>query len=124
MLGSGAVMVLDETVCIVDALYNLVRFYHHESCGQCTPCREGCGWMEKILKRIYHGQGKTGDVELLNDICNNGVGRTICALFDAVAFPVWSYTKKYREEFDYYIQHGHSMVNERNADRRDVAAVT
>lgn len=112
MLGSGAVIVMDETTCMVDALFNLVRFYHHESCGQCTPCREGSGWVEKVLHRIVHGHGQEGDIELVNDIVSNGVGRTVCALMDATAFPVWSYTKKFRDEFEYYIRNGKSLVKQ------------
>ncbi len=104
LLGSGAVIVMDETTCMVDALLNLARFYHHESCGQCTPCREGCGWLEKILRRIEKGGGRAGDLDLCLDVAKNMVGRTICVLADAMAMPVRSFIPKFRDEFETHVR--------------------
>lgn len=104
MLGSGAVIVMDETVCMVNALERLSFFYHEESCGQCTPCREGTAWMYKILHRIEHGQGKPEDLDLLGSVLGNIMGRTICALGDAAAMPVQSFLKHFRSEFEYHIE--------------------
>jgi len=99
MLGSGGVIVIDEDVDMVWALRNLSRFYAHESCGQCTPCREGTGWVDKILQRVLGGGGTPEDVELLVDVSNNMMGRTICVLADALAMPVLSYIKKFPDDF-------------------------
>jgi len=105
MLGSGGFMVYDETTSIVKNLYTLARFYHHESCGQCSPCREGTGWMEKILHRIVEGHGKPSDVDLLWDIQRKIEGNTICPLGDAAAWPVASAIRHFRAEFEEYINH-------------------
>ncbi|MEW5782721.1 MAG: NADH-quinone oxidoreductase subunit NuoF [Pseudomonadota bacterium] len=110
MLGSGAVIVMDETVCMVKALERLSRFYHEESCGQCTPCREGTGWLYKMIHRIEHGQGRPEDLELLDDVAKNIMGRTICALGDAAALPVISFVKHFRDEFAYHIEHKRCLV--------------
>jgi NADH-quinone oxidoreductase subunit F len=110
MLGSAAVIVMNERVCMVNALYNLARFYHHESCGQCTPCREGTGWLEKILAKIVRGKAKPGDYERLHSVATQMSGTTICLLSDSVAMPVGSFVTKFREEFRYYCEHGKSMV--------------
>ena len=110
MLGSGAVIVMDETVCMVDVLDRLSFFYHEESCGQCTPCREGTNWLYQIVHRIENGQGKMEDLDLLLSICSNICGRTICALGDAAAFPVMSFLKHFRSEFEYHIQHKTCLV--------------
>jgi NADH-quinone oxidoreductase subunit F len=110
MLGSGAVMVMDETTDMVKVLANLSHFYSDESCGQCTPCREGTGWMERVLKRIVNGEGREGDLERLNEVAGKIMGQTICALGDAAAMPVQSFLKHYREEFAHYITHKCSMV--------------
>ena len=104
MPGSGGVIVIPEGTCMVRALSVLMRFYAHESCGQCTPCREGTGWLSKIVRRIEEGQGKEGDVELLLDVCDNMMGRTICPLADAAVMPAQSFTWKFREEFDRHIE--------------------
>jgi NADH-quinone oxidoreductase subunit F len=104
MGGSGGMMVLDDTVCIVQSTYIIAEFYHDESCGQCSPCREGTGWMEKIVHRIEHGEGRPGDVDLLLHMGTNIFGRTICPLGDAAVWPVESAIKKFREEFDYHIR--------------------
>jgi len=105
MLGSGGFIVMDETACIVHHLWTLARFYHHESCGQCSPCREGTGWMEKVLYRIENGQGKMSDIDLLVDVAKKIEGTTICPLGDAAAWPVASAILHFREEFVYHVQH-------------------
>jgi len=99
MLGSGGVIVLDEGTCMVDALWNVLRFYHHESCGQCTPCREGTGWIERILGRIEHGRGRMEDLKTVEEASQNMMGKTICVLADAAALPALSFLKKFRAEF-------------------------
>lgn len=110
MLGAGSVIVMDETTCMVGALARLSHFYYEESCGQCTPCREGTGWLAKVMHRIEHGQGQQEDLDLLNDVAHRIGGRTICALGDAAAMPVMSFLKHYREEFQYHIDHKKCMV--------------
>jgi NADH-quinone oxidoreductase subunit F len=110
MLGSGAVIVLDDQQCMVDCLANLMHFYHHESCGQCTPCREGTGWLDKITHRILAGEGRMSDIDLLIKVADNMKGRTICALSDAAALPVLSFVTKFRDEFEYYVREGRSFV--------------
>ncbi|AVY93285.1 MULTISPECIES: NADH-quinone oxidoreductase subunit NuoF [Microvirgula] len=111
MLGSGAVIVMNEDVCMVRALERLAYFYHEESCGQCTPCREGTGWLYRVIHRIANGEGRPGDLELLDSVGNNMAGRTICALADAAVFPVRSFTKHFRNEFEYLIEHKKPLVN-------------
>ncbi|OGU23977.1 MAG: NADH oxidoreductase (quinone) subunit F [Hydrogenophilales bacterium RIFOXYD1_FULL_62_11] len=110
MLGSGAVIVMDETVCMVRALERLSYFYHEESCGQCTPCREGTGWMYRMIHRIEHGQGRPDDLELLNSVAGKIGGYTICALGDAAAMPVQSFLKHFGDEFAYHVEHKRCMV--------------
>ena len=110
MLGSGAVIVMNEDICMVKALERLAYFYHEESCGQCTPCREGTGWLYRVIHRIEHGQGRPDDLDLLNSVGNNMAGRTICALADAAVFPVRSFTKHFRHEFEYHIEHKKCLV--------------
>jgi len=110
MLGSGAVIVMDETTDMVQALRRISRFYFSESCGQCTPCREGTGWLYRMLTRIVEGKGRPEDLEKLEDVAHAIEGRTICALGDAAAMPVWSFIKHFRHEFQYYIEHGRSLV--------------
>ena len=105
MLGSGAVIVMDDTRCMVDSLLRLSYFYMHESCGQCTPCREGTGWMYRVIERIAHGQGRPEDIDLLNSVADNIQGRTICALGDAAAMPVRAMIKHFRDEFIHLIEH-------------------
>jgi NADH-quinone oxidoreductase subunit F len=111
MLGSGAVIVMDESRCMVRSLLRLSYFYHEESCGQCTPCREGTGWLWRIVNRIEHGQGRPEDLDLLKDVAGNIQGRTICALGDAAAMPVQGMLKHYMDEFAYHIEHKHCMVS-------------
>ncbi|NBU20296.1 NADH oxidoreductase (quinone) subunit F [bacterium] len=106
MLGSAGVVVVSEDYCVVKLLTRITKFYAHESCGQCTPCREGCQWMEDILERIEHGQGREQDLAMLLDIANNINGRTLCALGDAAAGPVMSFVKKFRADFEAHIRGG------------------
>jgi len=110
MLGSGAVIVMDETRCMVKSLLRLAYFYFEESCGQCTPCREGTGWMYRVIKRIENGQGRPEDLDLLNSVADNIQGRTICALGDAAAMPVRSFVQHFRKEFEYHIEHKRCIV--------------
>ncbi|SIT66226.1 NADH dehydrogenase subunit F [Ectothiorhodosinus mongolicus] len=110
MLGSGAVIVMDETTDMVKALQRISRFYFAESCGQCTPCREGTGWLYRVLTRIVEGRGRPEDLERLDEVAAKIEGRTICALGDAAAMPVRSFVKHFRHEFQYYIEHGRSAV--------------
>jgi NADH-quinone oxidoreductase subunit F len=110
MLGSGAVIVIAEGTCMVRVLANLAHFYAAESCGQCTPCREGTGWLSRVLHRILHGQGRPEDLALLDGVAGRIGGRTICALGDAAAMPVQSFLKHYRHEFEYMIENGRSMI--------------
>jgi len=110
MLGSGAVVVMDETTCMVKMLERIARFYYSESCGQCTPCREGTGWMYRVIKRIEDGEGRQEDLDMLVDVSKKIEGHTICAFGDAAAWPVQSFIKHYRQEFQYHIDHGCCMV--------------
>jgi NADH-quinone oxidoreductase subunit F len=110
MLGSGGFMVLNDTVCIVRFMRRTAAFYAHESCGKCTPCREGTRWMVKIFDRILAGGGRMEDIDLLLDICDQIDGRSYCGLGDAAAWPIRASIKHYRHEYEYYIQHGHSIV--------------
>mgnify|MGYP006286289605 CR=1 FL=1 len=99
-IGTGGIMVMDEDTDIVKITLRIAHFYHHESCGQCTPCREGCGWMEKILKRIYDGDATKKDLDNLYRIADNIEGRTVCALGDAAAWPIKGFLEKFREDFE------------------------
>jgi len=110
MLGSGAVIVMDDSTDMVKALHRLSRFYYSESCGQCTPCREGTGWLYRMLTRIVEGKGLPEDLDKLDDVASKIEGRTICALGDAAAMPVRSFVKHFRHEFEYYIEHKRSIV--------------
>src|SRR5689334_1512770 len=111
-IGSAAVIVMDETTCMVRVLERLSRFYMSESCGQCTPCREGTGWMNRLLKRVVAGQGRREDLNLLLDVANRIEGHTICGLGDAAAWPVQSFLKHYRHEFEYMIENGGRSIVE------------
>jgi NADH-quinone oxidoreductase subunit F len=117
MLGSGGFIVMDETTCIVRNLWTFTRFYHHESCGQCSPCREGTGWMEKVLHRIEHGQGRMRDIDLLVDVAKKIEGNTICPLGDAAAWPVASAIRHFREEFEYHVKHPEEVKDPRHFER-------
>jgi len=103
LLGSGGVIVMDESTCMVQAAWNISRFFAHESCGQCSPCREGCHWMEKIFRRVEHGEGKAGDLDLILSVSGNIMGNTICPFGDAAAMPAAAFIRKYRAEFDEHI---------------------
>jgi NADH-quinone oxidoreductase subunit F len=114
-LGTAAVVVIDDQTNMVDVVYNCCRFMSHESCGQCTPCREGTSWMTRILERIRSGQGKLDDLDLLNEVAGSmGIipGTTICGLSDGAAWPVKNAIKKFRSDFEEYIQSGRRSVTE------------
>lgn len=110
MLGSGAVIVMDDSNCMVKVLERIAYFYYEESCGQCTPCREGTGWMYRVVHRIETGSGRPEDLDLLDDVAKKIMGRTICALGDAAAMPVASFVEHFRDEFSYHIDHKKCMV--------------
>jgi len=109
MLGSGGFIVYDEQQCIVRNTWNFARFYHHESCGQCSPCREGTGWMERVLHNIEYGHGKEEDIDLLWDIQRRIEGNTICPLGDAAAWPVAAAIRHFRHEFEYHVRYPHRV---------------
>ena len=109
-LGSGAVIVMDDTNCMVKVLDRISYFYYEESCGQCTPCREGTGWMHRVVRRIETGKGRQEDLDLLDDVAKKIMGRTICALGDAAAMPVTGFIKHFRDEFQYHIDNKRCMV--------------
>jgi NADH-quinone oxidoreductase subunit F len=109
-LGTGSMIVMDDTTCMVKTLERISRFYFAESCGQCTPCREGTGWVNRVLKRILTGNGRKADIDMLLDVVGKIEGHTICAFGDAAAWPVQSFIKHYRHEFEYFVDHGRSMV--------------
>ena len=110
MLGAGSVIVMDETTCMVRSLARIAYFYYEESCGQCTPCREGTGWLSRVVNRIENGQGTQEDLDLLDGVAERIMGNTICALGDAAAMPVRSFLKHFRDEFQYHIDHKQCMV--------------
>lgn len=114
MFGSGGIVVLDETVDMVQLVKNLIDFYHHESCGQCTPCREGLGWMLKIVKKILKGDGRMADINLLRELCDNIEMKTVCVLSAACTMPVRSYLDKFRHEFEAYVANNESLAAEAN----------
>ena len=106
MIGSAGIIAIEEGTCLLDVMMVTMRFYHHESCGQCTPCREGTGWMDKVLHRMLHGEGRMEDVDNLWNIANGVMGNTICPLGDAAALPTFGFIKKYREEFEAHAKTG------------------
>ena len=110
MLGSGAVIVMNDSRCMVKSLLRLSYFYQHESCGQCTPCREGTGWLWRLVDRIEHGQGRMEDIDVLDSVADNIMGRTICALGDAAAMPVRGMIKHFRDEFVHHVEHKRCVV--------------
>lgn len=124
MLGSGAFIVFDEDQCIVRNTWNYARFYHHESCGQCSPCREGTGWMERVLHRIEHGHGHQQDIDLLVSVAKQIEGNTICPLGDAAAWPVASAIRHFREEFEWHIKHPQEATAPGAVYRGQLAAAT
>ena len=107
-VGAGSMIVMDESTCMVQALRRLSYFFYEESCGQCTPCREGTGWVYRIIDRIFKGQATIADLDLLTDVSTKISGRTICALGDAAAIPVLSFIKHFRNEFEEFIKKGKS----------------
>jgi NADH-quinone oxidoreductase subunit F len=118
MLGSGGVIIMDEDTCMVKAALRIMRFYAHESCGWCIPCREGTTWLRKILQRFHEGQGTRNDINLIGDISRNMLGRTFCPLGDAAAMPTLSIVEKFRQEFEDHLngkpcpyEHKGSMVS-------------
>ncbi len=111
MLGAGSVIIMDDSTCMVKALARIAHFYYEESCGQCTPCREGTGWLSRVIHRIEHGQGRHEDLDMLVSVSKRIEGRTICALGDAAALPVVSFIEHFREEFEYHIDHKTCMVD-------------
>ncbi len=123
MLGSGGFIVFDETACIVRNTWNFARFYHHESCGQCSPCREGTGWMEKVLHRIEYGHGHQQDLDLLIDVAKKIEGNTICPLGDAAAWPVASAIRHFRNEFEWHITNPHEATQPGAVYKGDMALV-
>jgi NADH-quinone oxidoreductase subunit F len=124
MLGSGAVIVMNDTRCMVRSLLRLNHFYMHESCGQCTPCREGTGWLWRLIDRIEHGKGRNEDLALLESVAFNIKGRTICALGDAAAMPVEGMLKHFRDEFVHHIEHKRCVVGAHAADAARAAEAT
>ena len=113
--GTGAVIVMDETTCMVQVLRRIARFYMAESCGQCTPCREGTGWLYRMLTRITEGQGQMEDITKLVEVANKIEGHTICALGDAAAWPVQSFVKHFHDEFEYMVKNkGKSIIDNNN----------
>ncbi len=118
MLGSAGIVVMDETTCMVRVTRNIADFYAHESCGQCTPCREGCDWMAKILRNIERGKGKSEDLQTILNICDNMVGKTICVFADGAAMPLASLVKKFRHEF---LEHLEGKCGVRNGIRSEVS---
>ena len=121
-LGSGGVIVIDDRTCLVDALWNITRFYEHESCGKCTPCREGTYWMSEVLERLEHGEGRERDIDLLNDVADNILGKSFCALGDAAAMPVMGFIKHFRPEFEHHVAHRRCLVNRRRESVAEVPA--
>ncbi len=122
MLGSGGFIVYDEDQCIVENTWNFTRFYHHESCGQCSPCREGTGWMEKVLHRLENGHGKKEDIDLLWDIQRKIEGNTICPLGDAAAWPVAAAIRHFREEFEWHVTHPKEAMEHNYGLRKNIFA--
>ena len=104
--GSAGIIVMDDSTCIVNALLNVLKFYHHESCGQCTPCREGSGWMERIMWRLEHGLGTLQDLDMIDQIAEQACGRTICVFAEAFSWPAQSYLKKFKDEFVAHVKQG------------------
>jgi NADH-quinone oxidoreductase subunit F len=120
MLGSAGIIVLDESVCIVDAVWRLAKFFAHESCGQCTPCREGTNWMESVLDRLERGEGRQQDADLLLDMADNIGGKSLCALGDAAIGPVISSIKKFRDEYLHHVTHKSCLPETRRYRRLDM----
>ena len=116
MVGSGGCVFVDDQVCMVDLALNVTKFYRHESCGKCTPCREGTHWMENILTQIEHGEGQLAQIDELWNICDMILGKSFCALGDAAAMPVMSYIQLFRDEFEFHVHEKRCRVNRRRAE--------
>ena len=123
MLGSGGFVVLDEDACIVRNTWNFSRFYHHESCGQCSPCREGTGWMERVLHRLEKGEGRISDIDLLVEVAKRIEGNTICPLGDAAAWPVAAAIRHFRHEFEYHVLHPDKVKDAKHGYREPIMPV-
>ena len=122
LMGTAGVMVMHDETCMVDALKTVAHFYHHESCGQCTPCREGCGWIEKLLTDLEDGHGKMEDLQVLIDVASNMEGNTICVLADSLSMPVKSFVPKFRSEFEDHVRLGRCPFRDRNGSAAKAAA--
>jgi NADH-quinone oxidoreductase subunit F len=122
LMGTAGVMVMHEDTCMVDALKTIAHFYHHESCGQCTPCREGCGWIEKLLIDLEDGRGKMDDLQVLIDVATNMEGNTICVLADSLSMPVKSFVPKFRSEFEEHVRLGRCPFKEKNGAAKPAIA--
>jgi NADH-quinone oxidoreductase subunit F len=122
MLGSGSIIVCDENTSIVDLALRTARFYHHESCGKCTPCREGTNWTVKMLERMIRGEATPIDLETVASVQQQIIGNCLCVLGDSMAAPVGSMVEKFREEFDHAIEHGVPSANGRGAAAEAMAA--
>ncbi|HEX6819716.1 MAG TPA: NADH-ubiquinone oxidoreductase-F iron-sulfur binding region domain-containing protein, partial [Ktedonobacterales bacterium] len=122
MLGSGGLIVFDEDTCIVGAVLRMTEFYRDESCGKCTPCREGTFWLVQLLERLEEGHGKDSDIPLLNDICDNMLGKCFCPLGDAATMSITSSIKLFRDEYLYHIQSHGCMVGPRSRQAHAVGA--
>src|SRR5207248_4208570 len=123
MLGSGGVIVMNEDTCVVDAVLRMTEFYRDESCGKCTPCREGTYWLTEILHRIEHRAGRPGDIDLLMDICDNISGKSFCPLGDATTSPITSSIKLFRAEYEYHIREKRCLVGNRQFDIQPEAGI-
>jgi NADH-quinone oxidoreductase subunit F len=121
LLGSAGIIVMDDSTCMVRALEVIARFYHHESCGQCTPCREGTGWLHKVLRHLEEGTGRDEDLQMLLDISNNMMGNTVCVLADAAAMPTISFVNKFKDEFVEHVKLGRCPLRAANEPMRAVA---
>ena len=111
-IGSGGIIVMGDQTCMVEALVSVMYFYKHESCGQCTPCREGSAWLYRMIKNIYDGKGASGDLERIKDVATQMEGKTICVFAEAMSWPINSFITHFYDEFDYFIQHKRSKVRE------------
>jgi NADH-quinone oxidoreductase subunit F len=123
MLGSGGFIVYDEHQCVVRNTWNFSRFYHHESCGQCSPCREGTGWMERVLHRLEKGEGRISDIDLLVEVAKRIEGNTICPLGDAAAWPVAAAIRHFRHEFEYHVLHPDKVKDAKHGYREPIMPV-
>ena len=123
MLGSGGFIVYDEHQCVVRNTWNFSRFYHHESCGQCSPCREGTGWMERVLHRLEKGEGRISDIDLLVEVAKRIEGNTICPLGDAAAWPVAAAIRHFRHEFEYHVLHPEKIKDAKHGYREPIMPV-